>query len=106
MSHQQDEISVIEPGAGALVDVLGAPIVIKSAGRGDQLFFADHPMPPGFGVPLHVHEDEDELFYIPRGRDHAVWSSMARRSRGRAPSSIFRGACRMASAISAPGRRA
>ncbi len=67
MSHQQDEISVIEPGAGALVDVLGAPIVIKSAGRGDQLFFADHPMPPGFGVPLHVHEDEDELFYILEG---------------------------------------
>jgi mannose-6-phosphate isomerase-like protein (cupin superfamily) len=64
MSVQHNQISVIEPGVGGLVDVLGAPIMIKSTGRADQLFFADHPMPPGYGVPLHVHADEDELFYI------------------------------------------
>jgi mannose-6-phosphate isomerase-like protein (cupin superfamily) len=58
---------MMEPGEGELVDVLGAPIIIKSAGRKDQLFFADHPVPPGYGVPLHVHEDEDELFYILEG---------------------------------------
>lgn len=64
MRTETDMIEVIGPKAGEVVDVLGAPIVIKSGGRPDQMFFADHPLPPGYGVPLHVHEAEDELFYV------------------------------------------
>jgi mannose-6-phosphate isomerase-like protein (cupin superfamily) len=60
-------IEVIGEKAGEVVNVLGAPIVIKSGGRPDQLFFADHPVPPGYGVPLHVHAVEDELFYVLEG---------------------------------------
>lgn len=59
-----DQVRIIAPRDGDDVDVLGAPIRIKSAGRADQLFFADHPMPAGYAVPMHVHESEDELFYI------------------------------------------
>lgn len=59
-----DQVRIITPRDGDDVDVLGAPIRIKSAGRADQLFFADHPMPAGYAVPMHVHETEDELFYI------------------------------------------
>ena len=62
-----DAIEVAGPRTGEVVDVLGAPVVIKSRGRSDQLFFADHPVPAGYGVPLHVHESEDELFYILEG---------------------------------------
>ena len=61
------EISIAGPADGTVLDVLGAPIRVQSSGRSDQLFFADHPVPPGYAVPLHVHEDEDELFYILEG---------------------------------------
>ena len=47
--------------------MLGAPVLIKSVGRRDQLFFAEHPMPPDYAVPLHVYADEDELFYLLEG---------------------------------------
>jgi mannose-6-phosphate isomerase-like protein (cupin superfamily) len=67
MQTETNVIEVIGPKAGEEVNVLGAPIVIKSGGRPDQLFFADHPVPPGYGVPMHVHEAEDELFYILEG---------------------------------------
>lgn len=64
MHTQTRQIELIGPQAGEAVNVLGAPITIKSSGRSDQMFFADHPVPVGYGVPLHVHEDEDELFYV------------------------------------------
>lgn len=67
MNQSVNRIDVAGPDAGERVDVLGAPIVIKSAGRTDQLFYADHPVPVGYGVPLHVHDDEDELFYVLEG---------------------------------------
>lgn len=67
MPAQTDAIEIIGPRAGEAVDVLGAPIMIKSSGRADRLFFADHPLPPGYGVPMHVHADEDELFYVLEG---------------------------------------
>jgi mannose-6-phosphate isomerase-like protein (cupin superfamily) len=67
MRTETDVIEVIGPKAGEVVDVLGAPIVIKSGGRPDRMFFADHRVPPGYGVPLHVHESEDELFYVIAG---------------------------------------
>lgn len=60
----QAEISISGPADGTVLDVLGAPIRVQSSGRSDQLFYADHPVPPGYAVPLHLHEDEDELFYI------------------------------------------
>ena len=68
MHTETDAIEVIGPRAGEVVQVLGAPIVIKSGGRPDQMFFADHPLPPGYGVPMHVHEAEDELFYVLEGQ--------------------------------------
>jgi mannose-6-phosphate isomerase-like protein (cupin superfamily) len=67
MQTETNVIEVIGTKAGEVVNVLGAPIVIKSGGRPDQLFFADHPVPPGYGVPLHVHAAEDELFYVLEG---------------------------------------
>jgi len=67
MSIEPTAIQVIGPAAGETVNVLGAPIVIKSSGCAGPLFFADHPVPPGYFVPPHVHEDEDELFFITEG---------------------------------------
>lgn len=60
-------IEVIGPEAGERVNVLGAELTIKSSGDPAQMTFVDHPIPPGYGVPMHVHDDEDELFYILEG---------------------------------------
>ena len=68
MPTQTRHIDIIGPRDGEAVNVLGAPITIKSGGQTDQMFFADHPVPVGYGVPLHEHLDEDELFYVLEGR--------------------------------------
>lgn len=60
-------ISVFGPGDGQVLDILGAPVRVQSSATGDQMFFADHPVPAGYEVPLHVHLDEEELFYILEG---------------------------------------
>lgn len=60
-------ITISGPEDGQVLNVLGAPIRVQSSGRNDQMFFADHPVPDGYAVPLHVHRDEDELFYIVDG---------------------------------------
>jgi mannose-6-phosphate isomerase-like protein (cupin superfamily) len=51
-----------------MLDVLGAPMLIKADGTGAPLFLAEHPIPPGYFVPPHVHADEDEMFYVLEGR--------------------------------------
>jgi quercetin dioxygenase-like cupin family protein len=65
--YRSDSLRVLAPREGAAVNVLGADIVVKSSGDPAKFFFADHPVPPGYAVPLHVHEDEDEAFYLLEG---------------------------------------
>jgi len=67
MSKPESAVEVIGPAAGERVDVLGAPVLLKSGGDPRHMTFADHPLPAGYGVPMHLHEDEDELFYILEG---------------------------------------
>jgi uncharacterized cupin superfamily protein len=66
MYHSGD-LKVVGPGEGAVVNVLGAGIVVKTSGDPAKFFVADHPVPPNYFVPLHVHEDEDEAFYLLEG---------------------------------------
>jgi quercetin dioxygenase-like cupin family protein len=63
----QDSIEVVASRAGDPLQVLGAEILVKSSGDPRHFFFADHPMPQGYGVPLHVHEAEDEAFFVLEG---------------------------------------
>ncbi|MFZ5782522.1 MAG: cupin domain-containing protein [Pseudomonadota bacterium] len=46
------------------LDVLGAPMIVK---RDDGLFLAEHPIPPGYFVPPHVHAEDDEMLYVMEG---------------------------------------
>jgi quercetin dioxygenase-like cupin family protein len=62
-----NELKVVAPQAGVVLNVLGAEIAVKSSGDPEGFFCADHPVPPGYAVPLHVHEDEDEAFYLLEG---------------------------------------
>lgn len=48
------------------LDVLGAPMIVKSAGD-VAMFLADHPVPPGYFVPPHRHDGDDELLLVVDG---------------------------------------
>lgn len=58
------QIAIVGPRAGQQLNVLGAQMLVKSAGA---FFVADHPMPAGYAVPPHVHEDDDEAFFVIEG---------------------------------------
>ena len=47
------------------LNVLGAPMIVKEEAG---LFVAEHPVPPGYFVPPHRHEADDELLYVMEGR--------------------------------------
>jgi Cupin domain len=49
------------------LDVLGAPMTIKSDGREMAAFVADHPIPSGYFVPQHRHEADDEMLLVVEG---------------------------------------
>ena len=55
---------VLTATEGEMLNVLGAPMLVKSDAARAAVFVADHVVPPGYGVPPHSHDDEDEVFYI------------------------------------------
>ena len=65
MSYPQ--IAIVGPLGGQSLNVLGAPMLVKNAGAAGAFFVADHPMPPGYGVPPHVHDGDDEAFFVVEG---------------------------------------
>lgn len=67
MSDTANKVTITRPGEGRCYNVLGAPITVMSSGDTRDLFFAHHPVPAGFGVPLHLHHDEDEMAYVVEG---------------------------------------
>jgi quercetin dioxygenase-like cupin family protein len=66
-ASNKPKVRILGPGEGEPVNVLGAPVLIKSDGSPRHVFVADHPVPPGYGVPFHVHDAEDEAFFVIEG---------------------------------------
>jgi quercetin dioxygenase-like cupin family protein len=60
-------VRIVPGGGGERLNVLGAEVILKSGGVAAHVLVADHPFPAGYGVPMHVHEDEDEMFYVLEG---------------------------------------
>ena len=60
---------VIRPGDGQSINVIGDHQYIKLTGEdtGGAYTLIEQVNPPGAGVPLHVHENEDEMFHVTRG---------------------------------------
>ncbi|MBM3620639.1 MAG: cupin domain-containing protein [Alphaproteobacteria bacterium] len=63
----EPQIAIVGPQAGQALNVLGAPMLVKSAGAAGPLFVADHEVPAGYGVPPHVHDHDDESFFVIEG---------------------------------------
>lgn len=61
------QIAIVGPQAGQSLNVLGAPMLVKSADTAGAFFVTDHPLPSGCAVPPHVHDGDDEAFFVVEG---------------------------------------
>ena len=60
---------VLDPQAGAAYGFHGSRVLIKASGKdtAGQLAVLESVYPPGLSVHVHVHEGEDEMFYVIAG---------------------------------------
>lgn len=49
------------------LDILGAPMLVKADGNDLAAFVADHPVPPGYFVPPHRHDADEEMLLVVDG---------------------------------------
>ncbi len=64
MSHFQAKRQTEAIGAPETLDIFGSTLIVLSDGSTIPMVFGEERLPAGFGVPMHVHEDDDELFYV------------------------------------------
>ncbi len=50
-----------------VLDVFGSPLFVLSDGESLPFVVGKEHVPPGYGVPTHVHNADDEFFYIVEG---------------------------------------
>lgn len=55
---------VVGPGQGEEIDVFGARLVVKTDPARFGALVAEHVVPPGYMVPPHAHDRDDELFFM------------------------------------------
>jgi quercetin dioxygenase-like cupin family protein len=60
---------VLEPGSGRPIDMGPFRMTVKAASSqtGSALTLLEADEPPGFGPPMHVHDDAGEGFYVLSG---------------------------------------
>ena len=69
MMSNQNRIHHVAAGAGLVYWGLGDQIrfILTGAETGGAFFLAEVLVPPGGGPPPHIHEREDETFYLLQG---------------------------------------
>jgi len=67
MLTNESPITILPPGGGEHLDVLGSRTTVKSDHAQGRMFFAEQPLPPGFASPVHSHTDEDEIVFVLSG---------------------------------------
>jgi quercetin dioxygenase-like cupin family protein len=63
------ESKIVKAGMGRSLNVLGDNQLIRLTGAdtGGALTLVEQINPPGVGVPMHVHANEDEVFHVLEG---------------------------------------
>ena len=63
------ETKFLAPGSGQSLNVIGDNQIVRLTGEdtGGAFALIEQHNPPGVGVPMHLHENEDELFHIVEG---------------------------------------
>lgn len=64
MSHAPATRQTEAAGAPEVLDIFGSTLSVLSDGSTTPMVFGEQNIPSGFGVPMHVHEVDDELFYV------------------------------------------
>lgn len=69
MSESNAGAFVLLPGEGRAIDLGGFTMRVKASGETTAGSFSllEAAEPPGFGPPLHIHEDAAESFYVLEG---------------------------------------
>ena len=67
VGQQPRPVGRLAAGDGEALDVFGAAMVVKAEPRLSGFFLGEHLVPPGFGVPPHVHAEDEEVFYVLEG---------------------------------------
>jgi mannose-6-phosphate isomerase-like protein (cupin superfamily) len=69
MSQRPRPAIVLGPNEGRSIDLGNFAMVLKASADDTGAAFAllEAAEPPGFGPPLHVHDDADEAFYVLAG---------------------------------------
>ena len=94
----------LEPNAGERLVFGGVTILVRAAAvQTGGAFTLFEEVPPMGDTPLHVHEREDELFYVLEG-EHVFRSASRSTASGRAALCSARGASPMPSAEWSPAR--
>lgn len=63
------ENKVLLPGEGRILNVIGDHVVVRLSGEETDGAFSliEQTSEPGMGIPLHTHDNEDELFFVMKG---------------------------------------
>lgn len=69
MQPDQERPIVHPPGEGRAIDMGAFAMTVKADGRdtGGSFSLLEAAEPPGFGPPMHTHEDAGEAFYVLEG---------------------------------------
>ena len=58
---------VVSSAGAPMLDIFGAPLSVLSDGSDIPVIVGELTVPPGYGVPPHVHASDDEMFYLLEG---------------------------------------
>jgi quercetin dioxygenase-like cupin family protein len=75
----EKDVGTLEAGAGEVLEVFGARMVMKADPVLHGLFLGEHVIPPGFLVPPHRHAEDDEVFFVLEGELTVFGASGERR---------------------------
>jgi quercetin dioxygenase-like cupin family protein len=69
-SEERMKVKILHSREGQYLNVIGDNQYIKLTGEetGGAYTLIEEINPPGVGVPLHVHENEDETFHVAEGQ--------------------------------------